>query len=432
DEYTKFISDHGGTTNAYTAAEHTNYHFDVNWEALAGALDRFAQFFIAPTISEDGIEREVMAVDSEHGKNLSSDAWRKSQVSKATANRTHPWARFSSGNRETLFTGPKAAGADPRVAVVDFYNAHYSADRCALAVLGRQPLGELEDMVRELFAPVPNKQLPPPSFASDMFLPEQLGVMLRVVPVREGQSLELTWQVPPSSRSFREHPLGYLSHLLGHEGEGSVFALLKARGWASALWAGESGGTLTFASLFTVHVDLTEEGERNIRRVAACVFSYLGLLRAPGGISQAVHEEVRGLAQLQFDTRDKSRPLTYCTNIANGLQLYPPQDMLPALYGVPRVFSPEAIREFLELLTPARVRLFWISKSHLKSSSHETASSSASDTAAAATAGAAAATGNGADDVSNNNGNSNSNGNGAVLLTEPIYGTRYDISPLPR
>ncbi|GFR52343.1 hypothetical protein Agub_g14888, partial [Astrephomene gubernaculifera] len=57
DEYTKFISDHGGTTNAYTAAEHTNYHFDVNWEALAGALDRFAQFFIAPTISEDGIER---------------------------------------------------------------------------------------------------------------------------------------------------------------------------------------------------------------------------------------------------------------------------------------------------------------------------------------------------------------------------------------
>lgn len=26
DEYTKFISDHGGATNAYTSAEHTNYH----------------------------------------------------------------------------------------------------------------------------------------------------------------------------------------------------------------------------------------------------------------------------------------------------------------------------------------------------------------------------------------------------------------------
>jgi insulysin len=29
DEYSKFISEHGGHTNAYTAAEDTNYQFDV-------------------------------------------------------------------------------------------------------------------------------------------------------------------------------------------------------------------------------------------------------------------------------------------------------------------------------------------------------------------------------------------------------------------
>lgn len=51
DEYSKFISDHGGHTNAFTAAEDTNYQFDVNWDHLEPALDRFAQFFIAPLIS---------------------------------------------------------------------------------------------------------------------------------------------------------------------------------------------------------------------------------------------------------------------------------------------------------------------------------------------------------------------------------------------
>lgn len=55
-------------------------------------------------------------------------------------------------------------------------------------------------------------------------------------------------------------------------GEGSVFALLKAAGWASGLWAGESGGGLSFASFFTVHVELTEEGQRHIREVAQQVF----------------------------------------------------------------------------------------------------------------------------------------------------------------
>lgn len=43
----------------------TNYHFDVNHDHLEPALDRFAQFFICPLISEDGVDREANAVDSE-------------------------------------------------------------------------------------------------------------------------------------------------------------------------------------------------------------------------------------------------------------------------------------------------------------------------------------------------------------------------------
>jgi insulysin len=30
---------------------------------------------------------------------------------------------------------------------------------------------------------------------------------------------------------YRQAPTNYLSHLLGHEGAGSAFALLKVRGW---------------------------------------------------------------------------------------------------------------------------------------------------------------------------------------------------------
>ncbi|GLC45843.1 hypothetical protein PLESTM_001791300 [Pleodorina starrii] len=433
DEYTKFISDRGGSTNAYTAGEHTNYHFDINWESLAPALDRFAQFFIAPTISRDGIEREVKAVDSEHGKNLLSDAWRKAQVNKATANPAHPWARFSTGNRETLYTAPLASGTDPRDAVVDFYSRHYSADRCALAVLGRQPLGELEEMVRSMFSAVPNKELPPPTFGGDVFLDEQQGVLIRVVPVREGQSLELTWQVPSTERLFREQPQGYLSHLLGHEGEGSVFALLKAQGLASALWSGESSGAMSFASFFTVHVDLTEDGQRRIKDVAATVFRYLELLRQPGGISERIWEESRGLAQLHFDTRDRSKPLSYCTSLANGLQIYPPEILLPVMYGVPLEFSPSAIREFLELLTPRRVRALWSSKLHAtkdkdkdKDKDTQPAAAEAEEAAAAAPAAPAEAA-----RVAEAAEAEAKVAGPQELLTEPVYGTRYGIGPLP-
>ena len=47
------------------AQEHTNYYFDCKPAALRGALDRFAQFFVAPLCKADALEREVNAVDNE-------------------------------------------------------------------------------------------------------------------------------------------------------------------------------------------------------------------------------------------------------------------------------------------------------------------------------------------------------------------------------
>jgi hypothetical protein len=45
--------------------ECTTFHFDVQPAALHGALDRFAQFFIAPLVKQEALSREVQAVDNE-------------------------------------------------------------------------------------------------------------------------------------------------------------------------------------------------------------------------------------------------------------------------------------------------------------------------------------------------------------------------------
>ncbi|KAG5555694.1 hypothetical protein RHGRI_006366 [Rhododendron griersonianum] len=64
DSYSKYITEHGGSTNAFTSSEHTNYYFDVNVDCFEEALDRFAQFFIKPLMSADATTREIKAVDS--------------------------------------------------------------------------------------------------------------------------------------------------------------------------------------------------------------------------------------------------------------------------------------------------------------------------------------------------------------------------------
>ena len=65
-EYQAFIQKNGGSTNAFTAYDHTNYFYDIDPDYLQPSLDRFAQFFISPLFTEELVERERNAVDSEY------------------------------------------------------------------------------------------------------------------------------------------------------------------------------------------------------------------------------------------------------------------------------------------------------------------------------------------------------------------------------
>ena len=57
--YDDFLTKHGGGSNAFTDCEQTCYYFDVHYKQLYKALDRFAQFFIAPLLRPHALQREV-------------------------------------------------------------------------------------------------------------------------------------------------------------------------------------------------------------------------------------------------------------------------------------------------------------------------------------------------------------------------------------
>ena len=88
--YSSYLQSNGGYSNAYTAEDHTNYHYEVYHDAFEGALDRFSQFFISPLFSPKYTEREMNAVNSEYQKNLEQDYWRMRQVKRNMYNSAHP------------------------------------------------------------------------------------------------------------------------------------------------------------------------------------------------------------------------------------------------------------------------------------------------------------------------------------------------------
>ena len=81
--------------------------------------------------------------------------------------------------------------------------------------------------------------------------------------VKEGHQVTALFQLPSLTNEYRSKADEYLSHLVGHEGKGSLLSALKAKGWASELSAGvgESGyDRNTAAYVFEVHMNLTRAG----------------------------------------------------------------------------------------------------------------------------------------------------------------------------
>ena len=69
------------------------------------------------------------------------------------------------------------------------------------------------------------------------------------VPVKESRTLLVSWALPSLRNAYATKPDSYLSHLIGHEGPGSILSHLKAKGWASGLSAGTFDNEREYATV---------------------------------------------------------------------------------------------------------------------------------------------------------------------------------------
>lgn len=360
-EYSSYLSNHGGHSNAYTAAENTNYYFEVHHQYLEGALDRFSQFFISPLFDPSCKDREIRAVDSENKKNLQNDLWRLYQLEKSLSNPVHPFHKFSTGNLVTLGEEPGSQGIDVREELLKFYKESYSANLMKLAVIGREDLDTLEKWVVERFNEVPNYDRPIPTFEGKPFTSKESKKLIKAKPVMSKNKLSISFIAPDHNKHWEVHTPHYFSHLIGHEGKGNLLAYLKLKGWANGLSAG--GYTISEGcGQFGIDVDLTEDGLANNEEVLYAVFQYIELLRV--SLPQKwIYDELREVSEMNFRFKQKTSPSATVSRLAKDLQnVHVPSDYVLSK-SVLRRYDPDLIVEYGGYLTVDNARVNLISQS---------------------------------------------------------------------
>lgn len=343
--FDRYVTRHGGQSNASTYSDHTNYMFSIDTGGFAEALDRFGSFFYKPLFNPSGVEREVQAIDQEFLRLVRSDDWRMFWISSLVlGNRDHPYSRFTAGNRETLCRVK-------REELIQWYTEHYSSNLMKVVVYSSLDIETLKNLVVDCFSPICNHRRKAYKTVEPLFGPKQSGFITFVSSLKETKTLHMSWDLPLCFIDSKADQM--VCHLLGDEGKGSLLALLKREGLAEELSCGTSreGGE---NSILSLSIELTKKGVKQLEEVVESVFQTLYKIKEKP-IPSYLFEELKRINLVNYQLQEPVDAFTLVSVAANGLHreeisTYPEKSYLLNP-------KPKEVAELLDYLSPQNVHL---------------------------------------------------------------------------
>ncbi|MGO2012588.1 MAG: insulinase family protein [Pseudoalteromonas sp.] len=352
--FNNYVSQAGGNTNAWTGTEHTCYFFDINNQEFEQALAQFSRFFIAPLLNPAETEKERNAIEAEFKLKIKDDGRRIYQAHKETVNPDHPFAKFSVGNQQTL--------ADRHGCISDelqaFFNTYYQAQWMTLVICSSADIVTMELWAQQLFSDIKGSSTQKPVIKAPLYRSEDLGKVLHIEPHKHMQKLIVSFAMPNIDDFYRHKTVSFIAHLLGYEGQGSLYSILKEQGWINALSAGGGINGSNFKD-FNISVALTDEGIEYYEDIVEMVFEYIFLITQNTDKLPRLYQDKKNLLQIAFDNQEQARLIDWVSNLSINMQHYDETHYVQGDYLMDG-FNQVAHETAMQWLTPHNMRLVLI------------------------------------------------------------------------
>lgn len=341
--FQKYVSDHGGSMNAYTSSEETVYMFSINNENFAPCLDQFAHFFIDPLLDASSVSRELKAVDQEYDKNKEHDFWRAHMIFKKLGNQNHPNSQFSIGSAETL-------GKIPLSELRNWFETYYVAKNMHLVVYSSQPMETLVKHVTEDFESVSQNDVAYVPQTDTLLSDELKNHMVVVKPIQDLKILELSFELPIFASEMQEtKSANLIASVLSSQTKGSLYDILKKEQLIESIDA-SSGAMGKNVTLFQVEFELTEKGINDIDAVIERFFQTIALLQKTN-IPPYLFDEAQKMAKISYEHQSRFDAFATVKNHARNL-IKEDIATYPMKTNMPLIYDREQIESILSVLTP--------------------------------------------------------------------------------
>ena len=354
--FSDYLAKHGGSHNASTGSNYTDFYFEVENSALKGATERLADALAEPLLDPVNADKERNAVNAELTMARSRDGHRMYQVRAETWNPAHPISRFSGGNLDTLKDKP---GSILHEELLKFYNTYYSSNLMKGVLYGPESTEELAVLANNTFGTIPNRKAAVPQITVPLITAAEQQKIIHYVPAQPQKSLDFEFVIDNNNKDFRKQTDTYIAYLLGNRSEGTLANWLISKGLAENISASASSDLARNQGIFIISVALTDEGMLKRDEITAAVFSYLNLIKEKG-ISKAYFDEIARVNGLAFRYNSIVRDMGYVESLANTMMNYPVSNILNVGY-LADDWDPAAIKARFNDLTPEKARIWYTS-----------------------------------------------------------------------
>ncbi|HHN8323402.1 pitrilysin [Morganella morganii] len=354
--FSDYLAKHGGSHNASTGSNYTDFYFEVENNALKGATERLADALAEPLLDPVNADKERNAVNAELTMARSRDGHRMYQVRAETWNPAHPISRFSGGNLETLRDKP---GSILHEELLKFYNTYYSSNLMKAVIYGPESPEELAKLANETFGTIPDRHATVPQITVPLITAAEQQKIIHYVPAQPQKSLDFEFVIDNNSKDFRKQTDTYIAYLLGSRSEGTLANWLISKGLAESVSASASSTLARNQGVFIISVSLTDEGMAKRDEITAAIFAYLNLIKEKG-INKDYFDEIARVNMLAFRYSSVVRDMNYVESLANTMMEYPVKNVLNVGY-LADDWDPAAIKARLADLTPEKARVWYTS-----------------------------------------------------------------------
>jgi len=355
-DYSKFMSQNGGYTNAYTAQESTVYGFEVNDSAFAEALDRLGDVMRAPLLDEQYAEKERHTVNAEHKTYFDNDMRKLYALQRYSLNPEHPMSRFSTGDLSTLVDKP---GSDLHEELAAFFKRYYSANLMKVALTSPRSIAEMQKIAVKYLTQIPDNHVTKPVILTPLLTDQQRALAVNIKPTADLRFLQVNFLVPNLKDEYMYQPGGYISRLIGSDHKGGLSDYLQKAGLTESVSAGFYAALSDHYSQFSITFRLTEKGLTDQDTVLASLFAYIKLIKEKG-VNELQYSEQKKSIDNYFQFLPKNAGFDYVMSLSAIMQQYPLSDVIAYRYRLDG-FKEKFIQGVLDYLTPENSRVFLMS-----------------------------------------------------------------------